>query len=61
MRGTLPPPPEAAPPRRLPRPTLSAAGWLVCLGLAVRLVHYAWNHTIWYDEPQLLQVSTSAR
>ena len=29
------------------------AGFLV-LGLALRLVHYLWNHTVWYDEAGLL-------
>jgi hypothetical protein len=33
---------------------LSASGWLVLLGLVLRLVHYLWNHTIWYDEAGLL-------
>jgi hypothetical protein len=35
-------------------PKLDAAGWFLVLGLALRLVHYVWNHTIWYDEAALL-------
>ena len=40
--------------RRVPCPRPSAAGWFLLLGLVLRLVHYVWNHTIWYDEAVLL-------
>jgi hypothetical protein len=40
--------------RRLARPALGLAGWCLVLGLALRLVHYLWNHSIWYDEAVLL-------
>jgi hypothetical protein len=28
--------------------------WLVLVGVVLRLAHYLWNHTIWYDEALLL-------
>jgi hypothetical protein len=40
--------------RRSPFRGPSAAGWFLFLGLALRLVHYVCNHTIWYDEAALL-------
>jgi hypothetical protein len=35
-------------------PPLGLAGWFLCLGLVLRLVHYLLNHPIWYDEAVLL-------
>jgi hypothetical protein len=46
--------PGAEPTRRGARPAIDAAGWFLFLGLALRLAHYLWNHTIWYDEAVLL-------
>ncbi len=39
---------------RIAWPALGAAGGFLLLGLVLRLVHYLWNHTIWYDEAGLL-------
>jgi hypothetical protein len=51
--STVPVPfPGDAPSR--PLPGSSAARCFLALGLLLRLVHYVWNHTIWYDEAVLL-------
>ena len=45
---------EPGPTHRRGLAALSASGWFLLLGLLLRLVHYLWNHTIWYDEAALL-------